>query len=652
MVGLKSNFGNTVPALDFASASNTGSSSELILAYGSLASQLVQEGNYTEAKRLLEMTGGLPANLDPNLRTYIALMNELILILDSLKSELEKLQELTSDGALAQAREEIPGIQSLMADGSRRLALLYSALDRIGTIYPVDISTQKRRLDTLSSTLLSFERLLENLKTQVEAMDGRIVTRLDLTASPSPVQVEEPLQISGRLQGDGTKVGGRAVELWINGIKAANLTVNDLGIFDWQYLVSSNTREDRLDIYARYSPIDDDISRFRPARSNNVTVPVYCRPVVLTIIPLSKRVLVLENFTVQGRLTESPGQPLPAESVDLLVDGKRVNSSMTNSTGMYSIDASLPPGALEGDHQLYTRFEPRDGIYASVASNETAIQVYYLRPGISHFSLSGVAIVNGESVAISGQPAQMEGKLEIDSKPFGQGLLIAYLAGREVGRALSGADGVFRFPITIPYDTSDESKIEVVFAPAEPWIVPSTAFLVLRVLNSVVISLAVGAGIFAVLVFSGRPIDPRSTLLRRARPRRRAGTETTVVETPAVEERAAAAPSLSSLSDFKLELELELKFDDPRAFVKIAYQETTRMLSQVLGVRRGPSETPREYAVRVLDRLGVAASSLSAITQLFELAEYSQHAISRSEAEEGRNHAFRVAEELDTRVIY
>jgi hypothetical protein len=74
------------------------------------------------------------------------------------------------------------------------------------------------------------------------------------------------------------------------------------------------------------------------------------------------------------------------------------------------------------------------------------------------------------------------------------------------------------------------------------------------------------------------------------------------------------------------------------------------MLSQVLGVRGDPSETPREYAVRVLDRLGVAASSLSAITQLFELAEYSQHAISRSEAEEGRNHAFRVAEELNTRV--
>jgi hypothetical protein len=640
----------TVPALDFASTSNSAPSSELILTYGGLASQLVQEGNYTEAERLLEMAGGLPADTDSNLKTYITLMNELTLTLDSVKSKLDNLQELTSDGALAQAREEIPGIESLMADGSRRLALLYSALDRIGTMYPVDISTQKRHLDTFSSTLLSFEQLLRSLETQVEAMDGRIVTRLDLTAGPSPVQIEEYLQISGLLQGGAMNVGGRTVELWVNEVKIANLTLNGLGIFHWQYLVSNQTRNDRLEIYARYSPVGDDISRFRPARSNIVTVPVHYRPVVLTIVSLSKRVLVLENFTVQGRLAESPGQALPAESVDLLVDGKLVNSSMTDSAGMYSINASFPAGALEGDHQLYTRFEPKDGVYASAVSNETAIQLYYLRPAIGDLSLSGVAIVNGESVAISGQTAQMEGRLEIDSKPLSQGLLIAYLAGREVGRALSRANGVFRITITIPYDASDVDKIEVVFAPADPSMALGTASLVVRVLNSIVFSLAVGAGIFSVLVFSERSIDPRFILLRRAGSRRRAGTETVVVETPAVEERAVAAPSLSSLSDFKLELELQLKFDDPRAFVKIAYQETTRMLSQVLGVRGDPSETPREYAVRVLDRLGVAASSLSAITQLFELAEYSQHAISRSEAEEGRNHAFRVAEELNTRV--
>jgi hypothetical protein len=104
------------------------------------------------------------------------------------------------------------------------------------------------------------------------------------------------------------------------------------------------------------------------------------------------------------------------------------------------------------------------------------------------------------------------------------------------------------------------------------------------------------------------------------------------------------------LSDFKLELGLELKFAEPRAFVNMAYWEIRRMLAEVLDVRGELSETPREYQARVADRVRVAASSLLALTMLFELAEYSQHDVSRLEAEEAAKHAFELFEAMNEMV--
>ena len=404
-----------------------------------------------------------------------------------------------------------------------------------------------------------------------------------------------------------------------------------------------------MEVYASYSPIGDDVSRFRPGRSANVTVPINYYPVVLTISAISSRILVLENFTVQGNLTDASGRPLPAKTVSLLVDDRQVNDSVTDTDGVYRIRASLPAGTVEGEHQLQTRFEPKQGIYASAASDKTTIQLYYLRPTISQLTLFGVANVRGENVAVSGQVAQLEGRLELDSHPFEQGLVIAFLDGNELGRGLSQSNGVFRFPIKIPYDVSDNNEIEVVLAPAKPWVAPSTVSIVLRVLNSAVLSFGGGATIFAVLVFSGKPIDPRSILRRRAASRRRPEAKTVFGQRPEVE-GGAITTSMLSVSDFKVELDIGLKLDEPRLYVKTMYWEIRRILAEGLGVRaEKTSETPREYNLRIADRLGDAGPSLSAITHTFEIAEYSQHVISRFEAQEARNNAVRVTEQVNAR---
>jgi len=650
MLNLKFGFGRTANAVDFASAPESASSPDLLLAYAGIASRATAEGNYTEAKRLLEIAGKLPANVEYNLKTYIALLHDLALVLDSLKPKLDQLQELIAEGAVTQARANSTEIENLTAEASRQLDLLFSSLDRIQTVYHIDTGNQRRDLETLSGTLQSFKQLLASLEAQLDAMDLRADTQLNLQASPSPVQIEGSLHITGELQSGGAGLGDRTIELWINGMRVTDLTLDQLGAFVWQYVVLNGSRTDKLQVHARYSPIGEDLPRFRPAKSITVTVPVEYQSVVLTSVPSTKNVLVLENFTVQGQLTDTLGTPLTGKTVDLLVDGKPVNSSVTDTGGKYDIGTSLPSGALEGEHQLRTRFDPKYGIYASSSSDNMTIQLYYLKPTFSQLALTGLALFRGAVIAVSGQTIRLEGRLDVDSKPSPQGLVIASLGDHELARSLSGADGSFHMSIRVPLEVSDENTIMVVFVPVKPWIAGIIASIVLTVLNSVVIGLATGATVFAALVFSGSSIDPRRMMRRRAVGRKQLETEMVTVDESEVKERASPAGAVFPFSDFKLELDLELKFEEPRAFVSTVYWEIRRMLAEVLDIRGELSETPREYQARVTDRVRVAAPSLLALTKLFELVEYSQHDVSRLEAEQAAKHAFQLLEAMNEMV--
>jgi uncharacterized protein DUF4129 len=65
---------------------------------------------------------------------------------------------------------------------------------------------------------------------------------------------------------------------------------------------------------------------------------------------------------------------------------------------------------------------------------------------------------------------------------------------------------------------------------------------------------------------------------------------------------------------------------DPRRAVIGAYARLERTFA-AHDVARDPSETPREYVDRALDRLGVSAFAVRRLTQLYERAKFSPHEI-------------------------
>ena len=68
---------------------------------------------------------------------------------------------------------------------------------------------------------------------------------------------------------------------------------------------------------------------------------------------------------------------------------------------------------------------------------------------------------------------------------------------------------------------------------------------------------------------------------------------------------------------------------DPRRAVIRAFARMEKTFA-AHGVEREPSETPREYVERALDRLGVSSASVRQLTKLYERAKFSRLEIDES----------------------
>ena len=623
-----------VVGLDFSLALDIPVAASVLLEYSDVAMRSVQEGNYTEAGRILGMIGRLPANVEHTLRSYLTLVQELVSTLNSSRIGLEELRGLIDDGALIQARQRIPVIENLLDNASNRLDLLFSSLDRIRTVYRVDISRQRQGLEALLVILRGFEQALAELKSLLEAVDLRAETQLFLLASPNPVWVEETIQVWGQLESNGMPLQNRTVDLWVRGeeLSKALLTLDENGTFQWKYDVLSEPRLDSVELYARYTPSGNDSLSYRPAKSQTITVMVQYYPATLTLTANTSRLHVLEQFTGQGRLTDASDYPLANETVELAIDGVSMGSGRTDSDGAYSIAASFPSGTSEGTHQLYARFDPKQGIYAFATSEKRPIQIYYVRPML--------ALVGGELFALSGLTVQVNGRLMTGQTPLSGGSVIAVLGQQELGRAVSAADGAFNMTVYVPLDATGDSPLKVIFVPDRAWITGASGSIVLRVLNSLVVGLGVGAVVSVGAAISGTTFKPR-------RPKKILAAQAGMEAATAVLEKPEAEAPPASVTYYLRGLR---EIQDARLCVKETYWEIRRILGEVLQDRGRTSETHREYEARAVTRLSAEASSaFSALTQLFELAEYSVHPFSRLEAEEGIGQAVAVTEALNVK---
>jgi Domain of unknown function (DUF4129) len=101
--------------------------------------------------------------------------------------------------------------------------------------------------------------------------------------------------------------------------------------------------------------------------------------------------------------------------------------------------------------------------------------------------------------------------------------------------------------------------------------------------------------------------------------------------------RVHARPEQPAAAELALALErtiADLRAEpDPRTAVIAAYAQMERALAEA-GLPRTAAEAPREYLGRVLPEVGASTTSVERLTELFERAKFSPHAIDAAMKEE------------------
>jgi hypothetical protein len=197
----------------------------------------------------------------------------------------------------------------------------------------------------------------------------------------------------------------------------------------------------------------------------------------------------------------------------------------------------------------------------------------------------------------------------------------------------------------VPLDVTGDNTLRLVCVPKAPWFASTASLVLLRVLDTAMTVLCVGVVACIGLIVVGNPFRPRSQLELPRAPQITQEPKTPVEEE--TEARTIATPQLTPLRAADLS-----KFDDPRVCIRETYWATRHILAEILHEPGRLSETHREYFARVAKTMQTEASTaFSSLTRLFELAEYSQHPLSRTEAAEAIDDGMLVSESTSVKTM-
>jgi hypothetical protein len=243
--------------------------------------------------------------------------------------------------------------------------------------------------------------------------------------------------------------------------------------------------------------------------------------------------------------------------------------------------------------------------------------------------------------AVSGQTLNLGGIVTVSAEPLSQGLIVASLGENELGQVPVGNGGNFTIPLSIPIDVSGINTINLTFVPETPWVTGNLASVTLNIMNTGLVGFASVALVASAVALSTQTIQMTPPPSRKRRE------DEQQIEVERLTTDTKTVPPAATIHPGRLKALL-----DPRICVQETYWETRLLLGQVLREEEQPSETPRELAVKLNPKLEQKNARLrfSLLTLLFEVAEYSQHAISREQADLAVNYAVQVAEAINVPV--
>jgi len=456
-------------------------------------------------------------------------------------------------------------------------------------------------------------------------------TTLVLNASRTDVFIGEDLLVYGSLETQNESVLiGRRVTITFGD----NLTVASTGYdgrFEAAISLPVGFPAGPIAVEAVFDPEAADSGLYLSSRSS-LLIQVLYHPSSLEAEIYPKNARPLDTVQVIGRLWSLPeNESLKSKMIVIYFDSAFVGNTTTNSTGQFHFGFSIPLGVSSGSHNVTVAFAAIGDRYSpSNASLPLSIELLGTRVS---FSADRTWLFSGMSVRIQGTVTLTNGTVW----KYGQAKV--YLDGSLSATEMPNAEGVLSSSIQLPIGTNfGWHLLRVKYTPDEPSISGSEATVPVFVLNTPLITIASGVVIGLLSLSVYRVIKKRRTPILAA---------PTLPQLPVMEKPSPEAypPEMGEYSANGLISMIEAEHDHA-AKVRRSYRLAQAMLGQKLHEEPHESETHWEYFHRVTKKAPNVEDSFKRLSELFELAEYSQTPIGRAQSEEATKLLLRVREEI------
>jgi hypothetical protein len=456
-------------------------------------------------------------------------------------------------------------------------------------------------------------------------------TTLVLNASRTDVFIGEDLLVYGSLETrNGSVLIGRRVTIMFG----ENLTVASTdydGKFNATISFPVGYPAGPIAVEAVFDPETADSGLYLSSRSS-ILIQLSYHPSSLEAQIYSKNAGPLDTVQVTGRLWSVPeNESLESRMIVIYFDSAFVGNTTTNSTGQFHLEFFIPLNVSSGGHNVTAAFPAIGDGY--VPSNATLPLNIELLEAHVNFSADRTSLFSGMGVTIQGTVTLANGT----AWKYGQAKV--YLDGSFSAIEMPNADGVFSSTIQLPIGTNlGWHLLKVKYTPDESSINGSEATVPVFVLNTPLITIASGVVIGLLSLSVYRAIRKRRTPVLAAPTLQ----QLPVMEKPSLE---AYPPEMGEYSAEGLTSMIEAEHDHA-AKVRRSYRLAQAMLGQKLHEEPHESETHWEYFHRVAKKAPNVEGSFKRLSELFELAEYSQTPMGRGQSEEATKLLLRVREEI------
>jgi hypothetical protein len=515
-------------------------------------------------------------------------------------------------GDVKSVQSDIRTLDTLSSGAQNLLGSSLTTLDEITATYGIDTSTQASKVRQLNEQLQGYMLDINDLKVKASGASFQ-PTALSLNASVNHVFVGDTFTAGGFLRWKQAPLGGRSITIsWGTGNQS--LTTNSTGAFQSNLYFPFGTPSGSAIVEAFYEPSANDSLTYQAAYSAIQITVNYERTQISA--SLNRDALrPTESALITGSLGTPTGQSLVGQPISVDINGLVVGNTTTLTNGAFYFILTIPETMRNGTYNATLNFNPSTGRYAA----STFLLQFNVLTVPSRMELKA-----DRGLAFSGTNLTLGGGITYTNGTAANGgTLLIYLDNALYANTSAIRHGTFQYSIGLPiWAGLGSHSLTVKYVPIDPSVNGSQSTVLVYVVSTPLI-------LFAAATLVGASVVSLALLRRRRGPISRLP-PSAVAEAVVVERPRPVFPTGE-----RYEESLALIQAEPESSVKVrkAYALAQALIDARLGEEHRGSETASEYYLRVAGRLAQISDSLKRLSELFELADYSQFPISQAQSD-------------------